>query len=196
MGVLRTSRRYGFGMRGLVLAGGKSSRFGSDKALMVYEGTTFLERAVSLLGSMDLKPIVVTRRGMVYPWLPCATLYDQLPEKGPLGGLYTAMSRFKKTSFVVLTCDMPALTPGVLQGLLDRHEPSRLLTFYSTPDGFDQPFPGIYEDSLFGVIKEKIKMDDLSLHGLLDGTPTRKRILWKGSSAFFRNINYREDLVV
>ena len=49
-------------IRGLVLAGGKSSRFGSDKALALYEGMTFLERATSLLEALNLKPVVVTRQ--------------------------------------------------------------------------------------------------------------------------------------
>ena len=181
-------------MRGLILAGGKISRFGSNKALAAYKGMTFLERAVSLLKSLDLKPVVVTRRGMDYPFVKCTTIYDKLPEKGPLGGIYTAMSVFKNTAFLVLTCDMPGLTHGVLQKLLDQHEPSRPLTSYSASGSTEQPFPGVYEASLFGIIKEKIKKEDLSMRGLLEAAAARKMIQWEGDPAVFRNVNYVDQL--
>ena len=194
MGPMFPRGRNGPDMRGLILAGGKSSRFGTDKALAVYEGVTFLERAVLLLRSLDLKLVVVTRRGADYPFTQCTTLYDKLPEKGPLGGIYTAMSWFKATPFLVLTCDMPALTRDVLQRLLDHHEPSKQLTFYSTRDGAEQPFPGIYEPSSFANVRERLKRDELSIKGLMQEIVTRKAIDWKGDQDIFRNINSKEDL--
>ena len=182
-------------MRGLILAGGKSSRFGADKALAVYEGVTFLERAVLLLASMDLKPVVVTRRGADYPSVQCTTIYDKLPEKGPLGGIYSAMSSFKKTAFLVLTCDMPALTRDVLLELLDQHEPSRKLTLYSTGERAEQPFPGIYEPAILDIVREKLKKDELSMKGLIQEIVSRKMIAWKGAHDIFRNINTQKDLI-
>ena len=143
-------------IRGLVLAGGKSSRFGSDKALALYEGVRFLERAVSLLRELDLGPIVVTRQGVDYPFIKCATLQDIFPDRGPLGGIYTAMTVFKNTAFLVLTCDMPALTRSALFGLLVQHKPRCPITAYRAEDGRVQPFPAIYEPSLLGVIHKKI----------------------------------------
>ena len=182
-------------MRGLVLAGGKSSRFGSDKALARLGGMSLLEKVVSTLDAINLRPIVVTRRGIDYSFIQSTLIYDQLPEKGPLGGLYTAMSVFKNTPFLILTCDMPALTPGVLSGLLASHERCHPVTIYSLEGQGFQPFPGIYEPSLFGMIKEKIKQNDLSMHGLLEATPARKVIRWEGDPAVFCNVNYKKDLV-
>lgn len=182
-------------IRGLVLAGGKSRRFGEDKALVVYNGLSFLERAVSLLASLQLKPIVVTRRGANYPLAGCVVIYDKLFEKGPLGGLYTAMSVFKNTTFLVLTCDMPALTPAVLSDLLAVHEPHFEITAYSTESGL-QPFPGIYEPSLFETVRNNLKQDKLSIQDLLDRVPTKKMISWEGGLEVFCNVNYRKDLLV
>ncbi len=70
-------------IRGLVLAGGKSSRFGTDKALAMYDGMSFLDRAVSLLASLDLRPVVVTRPDSNYPLTDCDVIHDELPGKGP-----------------------------------------------------------------------------------------------------------------
>ena len=181
-------------IRGLVLAGGKSSRFGSNKAIASYQGTRLIERAVSLLNDLGLKPIVAVRKGMDYPFLKCVTIYDKLPDLGPLGGIYTAMTIFKNTSFLVLTCDMPALTPSILSELLTKHEPSSLITAYSTQDGCIQPFPAVYEPLLLGIVREKLKKSNLSMYNLLDRTPSRKLIPWQGDSHIFININSAKEL--
>ena len=179
-------------VRGLVLAGGRSSRFGSDKALALYEGVSFLERAVSLLKALDLKPIVVTRRGVTYSFIKCVGVQDKLPDLGPLGGLYTAMTVFKNTTFLVLSCDMPALTPQVLSELLTKHEPCCPITAYSTQDRGVQPFPAVYEPSLLGIIREKLKKNSLSMLGLFEEVPNKKIISWAGDSALFCNVNEKE----
>ena len=183
-------------IKGLVLAGGKSSRFGQDKALVLYQGMRFLERGVSILESVGLKSIVVTRQGADYPFLNCPVLYDKLPDQGPLGGIYTAMTVFKNTSFLILTCDMPALTSQTLQNLLNKHEPSRPLTFYSTPDRAEQPFPGIYEPSLLAAVREKLKKNNLSMTALFRELPMKKAVEWKGEPDVFRNVNSKKDLEI
>ena len=188
MGIVRA---YGGRLliRGLVLAGGKSLRFGSNKAVASYQGIRLVERAVSLLNELGLRPIVAVRKGMDYPFLRCATICDKLPDLGPLGGIYTAMSIFRNTSFMVLTCDMPVLTPSVLLELLTKHEPSSLITAYSTQDGRTQPFPAIYEPSLLGMIREKLKKSSLSLHDLFDKAHSKTIIPWEGENHIFININ-------
>ena len=176
-------------IRGLVLAGGKSSRFGSDKATAVYEGVRFLERAVSLLKELGLKPVVVTRKNANYPFIQCTLIQDKMPDLGPLGGIYTAMSIFRNTAFLVLTCDMPALTLPVLSELLAKHEARYPVTAYSTDDRGLQPFPGVYEPSLLGVVREQMKDGDLSMRGLFRKAPAARILRWQGDPDVFNNVN-------
>ena len=181
-------------IRGLVLAGGKSSRFGSNKAVARYQGVRLIERAVSHLNELGLKPVVAVRKGMDYSFLKCVTICDKLPDQGPLGGIYTAMTILKNTSFLVLSCDMPALTPSVLSELLTKNEPNSYITAYSTQEGRSQPFPAIYEPSLFGIIRDKLKKSNLSMYDLLARTPGKKLIPWTGDSHIFININSAQEL--
>ncbi len=181
-------------MRGLVLAGGKSRRFGADKALEIYEGKTFLENAVRLLQSVNLEPVIVTRRGVDYSFAGCTVLMDVLADKGPLGGIYTAMSFFKETPFLILTCDMPALTPAALSALLSAHQKENAVTIFHTSDGQIQPFPGIVEPSLFQTVRERLFQDQLSMQGLLESVPA-KVILWQGATEVLVNVNREEDLL-
>ena len=149
-------------MKGLILAGGKSRRFGTDKALAVHEGKTLLEKAANLLLSVRLEPVIVTRRGADYFFAGCTVLMDALADKGPLGGIYTAMSFFKETPFLILTCDMPALTPAALSALLSAHEKEGAATVFRAVDGQIQPFPGIVEPSLFQTVRDRLFQDQLS----------------------------------
>ena len=182
-------------IRGLVLAGGKSSRFGEDKAQVFYKGMTFLERAVSLLNGLRLKPVVVTRHGKDYPMIGCPVIHDRFPGKGPLGGIYTAMDVFKETAFLVLTCDMPDLTGVVLSDLLKEHRPEFSATVYRIGTQL-QPFPGIYEPSLLVSIRAYLKEEKLAMRDLLDLAPAKQTIIPRCPREVFNNINYKRELSI
>ena len=178
---------------GLVLAGGKSRRFGEDKALALYDGKGFLERAVDLLREVGLKPAVVTRHGADYSFLRCPVLRDKLPEKGPLGGIYTAMKIFGDTHFLVLTCDMPALNVSALTQLLEPRQPVDITVFshHSTL----QPFPAVYSASLFASVRRRLFQERLSMTGLLEETVNKRILSWEGDPEIFLNVNHREDIL-
>ena len=97
---------------------------------------------------------------------------------------------FKNTAFLVLTCDMPALDRAALRSLLDFHEPRRMLTIYSMPDGTEQPFPGVYEPALLSMLREKIKQEALSMKSIFKELPEKKVVLWGGEPEILRNINH------
>ncbi len=176
-------------LRGLVLAGGKSRRFGQDKALVLYQGKTLLERAVDLLASMDLEPMVVTRESADYSFLSCPVFVDKLPDQGPLGGIYTAMSLHKLTDFLVMTCDMPTLDQDTLKLLHQRYREQPLLTCFEQPDGRTEPFPGIYPQALFSQITDFLLKEKLSVKNLIESIEEKNKILMEETFPSFFNIN-------
>ena len=78
--------------QGFVLAGGRSSRMGSDKALLSYEGMDFVSRAVSTLQQLALPVRVVTDVPERFTHLSVPILVDRIPDGGPLAGLATALA--------------------------------------------------------------------------------------------------------
>ncbi len=176
-------------LRGLVLAGGKSRRFGQDKALVMYQGKTLLERAVGLLESMDLRPLVVTREEADYSFLSCPILTDKLPDQGPLGGIYTAMSWHKNTDFLVLTCDMPSIEKKTLEALFEPYNQKQTLTLFEWPDGKREPFPGIYPQSTFSFVSDFLLKEKLSMKNLIDSVADQNRVPIEGENPHFFNIN-------
>ena len=176
-------------IRGVVLAGGKSRRFGSDKALAVYQGESFLMRAFKLLTNLNLSPVIVTRDGADHSFFGSAILYDHLPEKGPLGGIYTAMRKFPEDDLLVLTCDMPALEEKLLLSLLEEYNKKPCPVFYSTADGAVQPFPGIYPRGLFSLIFKNIFEEKLAMRALIEPLTEKKLISFDGPVELLMNIN-------
>ncbi|UHQ56540.1 MULTISPECIES: molybdenum cofactor guanylyltransferase [unclassified Microbulbifer] len=97
---------------GVVLAGGRSSRMGRDKALLPTAGNrTFLDHACALLRELPLAQVVVS--GARPGGVP-----DLVPGRGPLGGLHAVASATKAPAALVIPVDMPLLPAGALARLL------------------------------------------------------------------------------
>ncbi len=180
-------------LKGIVLAGGKSSRFGEDKSLAQWKGATLLERAVDLLNALDLDPEVIVSSDKQYSFLTCPTHNDIVPEKGPLGGLVTAFSLFPESALLVLTCDMPFLTQGVLRELVQAHQRSDCPVVFEA-DGVRQPFPGIYLSAFKTQAQECLVSTRPSVKHFLSLIPTLEILPAPADLKVFLNVNTPEDL--
>lgn len=110
---------------GAVLAGGRSSRFGSDKAAALLDGRPLLDHVIAALAPQVDAVVVCGRRHAAVP-----SLIDRPgPDLGPLGGLNAALHHAAAHGFeLVLTagCDMPGFGPNVVATLIG-HQPAVLL---------------------------------------------------------------------
>src|SRR5690606_19254867 len=104
---------------GVVLAGGRSSRMGRDKAFLVIEGQTLISRQVALLRAADCDDVLISgRAGVNYAVTGARVVYDSGEGLGPLSGIVAAFSAMKHDRLVVLAVDLPAMTTALLQRLL------------------------------------------------------------------------------
>src|SRR5271154_3497903 len=104
---------------GFVLAGGQSSRMGRDKAMLEIDGASMIRRAINLVRSVGIEPVVVGSPGEFKRQLDARVITDEWPGAGPLGGIATALSESDKQWNLVIACDMPYLTIEWLGFLLD-----------------------------------------------------------------------------
>lgn len=181
-------------VKGIILAGGKSSRFGEDKALAFVNGVRLIERAVHLLEELNLAPVIITSPGRDYSFLPCPVETDILPHKGPLGGIYTASRLFKGYALLTLVCDMPFLTAPLLATLIENHREPEQATVFCDPRNKIQPFPGLYESALANLLLEEIQAKRLSMQEFLKRIPTLKVIKAPFDAELFANINEKKDI--
>jgi molybdopterin-guanine dinucleotide biosynthesis protein A len=108
-------------MFGYVQAGGASSRFGSDKALALFDGKNLLARTAELVAAVCANVKIVSSSG-AHAQSGFAILQDSWPGEGPLGGIVTAIRETRRVSqepawSLIVSCDMPFLTREWLEFL-------------------------------------------------------------------------------
>lgn len=142
---------------GVILAGGKSSRFGKDKSLLVVEGKTILERVKSVLSSIFSEVIVVMK--------------DIIPNKGPLGGIYTALLNSNLPYIFVSACDMPFLKDSVIKEIVDKVDNFDIVV-PKTKNGL-HPLCAVYSKKCTPIIKEAIDKGELKVQGIFSKLNTK-----------------------
>ena len=107
-----------------VLAGGGSTRFGRDKALVEFAGRSMLARAIELMRGVTPDVRIIAPPGK-YADFETEAVKDRWPGEGPLGGIVTALLHTRETEpecewNLIVSCDMPFLTAGWMWFLVER----------------------------------------------------------------------------
>jgi molybdopterin-guanine dinucleotide biosynthesis protein A len=105
-------------MVGAVLVGGKSSRYGQNKALEIFQGERLIDRQVRKVQALFPEVLVITNEPGDYLHLEVTILRDVIPGLGPLGGIYTGLLFAQGKSVFVTACDMPFLQPAVVNHMV------------------------------------------------------------------------------
>lgn len=158
---------------GIVLAGGRSTRMGADKATLAWEGATAIERVVRAVGAGAGRVVVVVAAGQELPALPAAVtvVADARPGRGPLEGLRTgllALSRPDAPDAVfVAAVDLPRLEPALVARVLRALGPGDDAAV-PTLGGRDQPLAAAYRlGAVLALVEELAAGRDRSLVSLL-----------------------------
>jgi molybdopterin-guanine dinucleotide biosynthesis protein A len=101
-----------------VLAGGRSSRMGTDKSFVRVLGRPLIEDVLANLHGLGDETIVITNRPDDYAYLGVPLFTDVLPDKGALGGLYSALHAARCPHVLCVACDMPFVVRPLLDYLL------------------------------------------------------------------------------
>jgi len=157
---------------GAILAGGNSSRMGRDKALLPWNGKPLISHAAETLRALFQDVCICGGTGDRYGFLGLPVLPDIVPQRGPLGGIHTALSYALPASVFVLSCDMPLVSRSLIEYILKF--PSSAPTKVAAPHGRIQPLCGVYHTSCLPLIEQELKHRRLKLMEVfarLNGTP-------------------------
>ncbi len=163
----------GTGIGAIVLAGGKSSRMGTDKALLDFGGMTILERTIAALLKLTPNILVVADSTERYKLACGKIIADLYPGIGPVGGLLTGLNAVGDGYHYVVACDMPFLNPNVL-ALLMRAAESPLDAVVPERNGMPEPLCGVYAQSASHKIMKYLEDGGSSARGALDVLNTRR----------------------
>lgn len=185
---------------GIVLAGGRSSRMGQDKALLSHRGERLVDRMIRLIerafGSLDATPSRIYVSGHVPG---CHCIEDSMPGLGPLGGILSVLewldspaSDSAASHLLFVPIDMPELTPGLLMKLASCHSQADSVHY----ENFN--FPLLLRNTprarqTIRALCEKqnpVERSVRELHRRLDGVELR---IFAGQERHFANLNTPSD---
>ncbi len=117
-------------VRGFVLAGGASRRFGRDKALVEFDGQPLIAQLCRVLQDATGTPVRIIGDAQKYGHIGVECIADRWPGEGPLGGIVTALdansdSVGSNSWSLIIGCDMPFLTIEWLEYLCARASVSK-----------------------------------------------------------------------
>lgn len=176
---------------GVVLAGGKSSRFGSNKALAILDEHTLLERTLNRLKPF-CRTLLVSGNYPEYKEYACRQVYDVFPGMGPLGGIYSALKQADTSHVLFLTCDMPFITESLLKRLTG-NEPPADITVWKQKDGSLQLFPALYTRSVLPLVEQHIHSHRLSIRSLLPEVNAGMLAIEDNEEHAFLNVNHLNE---
>lgn len=174
---------------GLVLAGGKSSRMGSDKGQIIYHGKRQAEHALELIGPLCNKSYISCDH---QEYAPLPTLPDQFREMGPVGAILTGLFQHPHAGVLVLACDTPLVTQKHLEQLVQHFNPFRAATAFLNPDkNWPEPLITIYSPKAKHFLLNWMGRGIFCPRKTLMNTPITSLIIEDG--AFLANANTPED---
>ncbi len=169
---------------GILLVGGASRRFGSPKALALFDGETLAERAYRVLGTACESVIAVGKTVDELP-LPFPVVDDRSDIRAAMVGLAAGLRAATTDLCLVLPVDLPHMTSDALLLLADGAEGVDAVVPQTGP------LPGLYRRSILPAVAERIEAQDFALHRLLGELQTRVVEL---DENLLRNVNEPSDL--
>jgi molybdopterin-guanine dinucleotide biosynthesis protein A len=184
---------------GIVLAGGKSTRMGSSKAMLPFGRETMLQRVVRLLGDVVSPIVVVAAIGQELPGLPPDVIvtYDEHEGRGPLEGLRAGLKALPSDvdAAYVTSCDVPLLVPGFVRQMLDLASGFDIAVMEI--DGFSHPLSAVYRRSTLALVEDLLAKDRLRPAFLFEAVKTHRvrpaQVTADPQLHTLRNLNTRED---
>ena len=177
---------------GLVLAGGRSVRMGTDKGLLDYKGKPQREHAFDLLSSICERVFTSCRTeqnipGSLYP------IADKFDYSGPLNGILSGMQTHADKAWLIIAVDMPFVDLASLELLLSNRDKSKFATcFLHETENFPEPLLTLWEPSAYPQLLAYAAAGNISPRFFLESNPVK--IVKPADKKVLLNVNYPKDM--
>lgn len=177
-----------------ILAGGKSSRMGTDKGLILFKGKPLIEKVIEQLQPL-FKKIIIVSNNPEYEKFGLEVIQDLIKDIGPAGGIYTALKHTKSDGILVVGCDMPFITNEAVQAILGNSVNQQITLFLN--QGKIQPLFGFYPRTCLQKWEQLIERGMIKLQEMVTHFNLLKIDFINDPAVndlLFTNINDRTDL--
>ncbi|MCX8044160.1 MAG: molybdenum cofactor guanylyltransferase [Desulfobacterota bacterium] len=171
-----------------VLAGGKSHRLGTNKALLAINGTTLIGHVLHTARQFTETVRIIANDSEAYQQFNVPVIGDIMPGGGPLSGIHAALTISPTEYVLVLSCDMPLLDPSHIKPLISAY-PGYDITLYKHQNF--EPLCAIYRRTCIGALEELIAHGE---YRIIDLFPTLNvKVIRTDEPTPFTNINTWAD---
>lgn len=179
---------------GVVLSGGKSSRMGKDKGLILYRGKPLVSYILTVL-SMHADAVYISTDNNEYRIFGYPLIADQIPGIGPIGGIYSSFKQVSADGYIFSACDIPELAQDIILQMIKASEKVDIV-FLKPSSGKPQPLPLFLGQKTFPLIQQmvdeqKYKLQDIITEAIQIGGFKLNQI---SLSEELKNINSPSDL--
>ena len=178
-----------------IIAGGKSSRFGSQKLLAEFNGKRLIDLAVNLAGSVSDRIFIVGSAEVQLPDVNIPIIEDLVPGCGPIGGIYTALAKAEREWVAVMPGDMPYLKSEIYQYLWAFSAQQQPVVAVSAKG--IEPLVSIWPTSCASKLEQLIQQKRYKLRDALyicDAVKIKTTSFLRRDPDLFFNINYQSDI--
>jgi len=177
---------------GIILAGGKSSRMGSDKALLKINNTTFIEKIIEVMQPY-VDEIIIISNNSNHDRFNIRREEDFIKEAGPLAGLLTGLYRAKHEHIIALSCDIPMISKKVIETLITQADDAFEVNQIESEDK-TMPLIAIYKKSCWKSIFKFLKNDERRLRVVVNSFNVKTIKLNLKDKNLVENINTKQQL--
>lgn len=176
---------------GIILAGGKSSRMGTDKGVLHVDGRAMVERIIETLSSATSRIIIIANNNN-YDSFGYPVKQDLIKDCGPMGGIYTGL-KFSSTPLnIIMSCDIPFVEADTLKQLAE--SPAQYEVVVPVHEGKTEPLCARYHQKCIPAFAGLLRKGEFKLQEALPGFKTLELQFAEDVKMQFANINTKEEL--
>jgi molybdopterin-guanine dinucleotide biosynthesis protein A len=176
---------------GILLAGGKSTRMGTDKGFLKLQGITFVERIIKSMKPF-VNDIIIVSNNSDYDQFKHKRVEDSIENSGPLAGLYTGLYHSETQYNLVLSCDVPYINGKVLSQIIEGYDET-FDAIQIESEGKTMPLVAIYKKQCLHRCLELLEHGERRLQVAVEGFNTKTITLDSSLEKYVKNINTLEQ---
>ncbi|MGA1226004.1 MAG: molybdenum cofactor guanylyltransferase [Tamlana sp.] len=177
---------------GIILAGGKSSRMGTDKGFLTLKGKPFIQHSIDALKPFT-SDIIIVSNNSDYDVFGLKRIEDIIENEGPLAGIYSGLKHTKTDYNLILSCDIPLINSNILQKLIDAiNDDSEVIQIES--NGKTMPLIALYKKQCEQTFLEFLNKNERRLQLAISKCRMKNVVLNDEDTFFTKNINTPEQL--
>lgn len=176
---------------GIILAGGQSSRMGSDKGLLFFNKKHFIQHIIDVLKPL-VSEIIIVANQKEYDVFGVKRIDDIFINQGPLAGVYTGLKHSTTKKNVVLSCDIPLINTAVLKLLLNKQNQNTNIIQIES-QGKTMPLIALYDKKCEAYFLKLLKQGERRLRVAVNKVGASNIVLPTAYQKHVLNINTKQQ---